>query len=48
VLKVNYEINGRGEGFNEMDRAIKMYRALTRVFNNRKKMVYNWMKRIES
>lgn len=48
MLKVYSEINDHGGGFDEMDRAVKMYRGLTRVFNNRKKIVYNWMERIES
>lgn len=48
MLKVYSEINDHAGGFEEADRAIKMYRALQRVFNNRKKIVYNWIERIES
>lgn len=48
MLKVYSEINDHARGGEEGEGAIKMYRALRRVFNNRKKIVYNWMKRIES
>lgn len=46
VLKVNSEVKHTIGEFDEVDGSQLMGRVLRRIFNKKKKMVYNWMQRV--